>query len=794
MSQIDGPICHPKGIRGYGDPSYGVVLVGIAPGRDEALKTKRPFTGQSGKLLDATLRAVGWPREKVYATNTICWWNDAPTAEEIAGCKPRFEAELAEFQPRIIVPVGTIAASVFLPQPKGKKRSYRGSVLWDANRKAYILTTHHPAAVLHSQSLSFMTDIIKDLSKIEMVLNWPMDGSIANVTHRVVESAEEAIATLRALPTDRPVILDIETSTPETDEMDVFQDRLLCVGLSWNDDLGVEHNVVIPAAQAPSAEYWPVGPNGPRWTFQNGQYDTLGMSRYIEGLPFMRINDDTMLMSYILDERPGQHSLKNLAREYCGAGWYEEEIKPFYKGKLHLLPPEKVYEYNAKDVAYTARVFPILKRKMEADGVDGVYRRLLIPAANTFRNMQARGIAIDFDVLQDLAADWNDRATAMEAEMQADAQELGWPESDLINIRSTQQLGKLFYRIIGLDIIKHTKKGAPSLDKEVMEKLQHPFADRIREFRTLDGMLDYVISILQNMKSDGLIHPSALLHNTRTGRTAYHDPAMQTIPKDYTVGADYARIREVFIPRVMKCRFCGRVNSRLIFEADYNQIEVWIGWAYSKDPVLLEHLKTGDVHSATAEGAFKVLRTDFTEDEWKKKRQNAKKIRFGLMYGEGATKLGSPPPVGIGCTTWEAQQFIDNYWKTYPTYRAWTLTMERAAMDAGEIVSASGRKMRFPIVLDHKQLRQAINFPIQSTASDYALESMIELEPVLDELEAYILLNVHDSLVVEGCECKSEAVISAMRYYMEKPKYEGFPSVKIDLKVGRSLGTVEKVK
>ena len=63
-----------------------------------------------------------------------------------------------------------------------------------------------------------------------------------------------------------------------------------------------------------------------------------------------------------------------------------------------------------------------------------------------------------------------------------------------------------------------------------------------------------------------------------------------------------------------------------------------MAWAWSKDPILLEHLQSGDVHSATAELAFNTKRDLWPADEWQVKRQNAKKIRFGLQYGEGAEK------------------------------------------------------------------------------------------------------------------------------------------------------------
>jgi uracil-DNA glycosylase family 4 len=146
MSEVYGPICHEYGIRGYGDPSEGVIIVGIAPGRDEIERSGKPFTGQSGKLLDASLENAGWPRSKVYTTNTICWWNNKPTPIEIERCGPRFRSELLELKPKLIVTAGVIANETVMgrKRPKGS----RGSINWSDYWKCYVLDTHHPSAAL----------------------------------------------------------------------------------------------------------------------------------------------------------------------------------------------------------------------------------------------------------------------------------------------------------------------------------------------------------------------------------------------------------------------------------------------------------------------------------------------------------------------------------------------------------------------------------------------------------------------------------------------------------------------
>lgn len=809
--QRPGPMCHEYGIPGYGDPSYGVAVVGIAPGMNEAEKTHMPFTGPSGDLLNACLKFAGWPRDKIYATNVICWWNNAPNEAEIEACRPRLVRELRWASPKLIVTCGEIANTAIMGAKR--RRGSRGSITWSDYWQAYVLDTHHPSYALQAQSQNVVQDIIRDLSKIKRVLEWPTGAEHTRVEYRAAHSLEEAQYMLNTLPRDRPVTLDIETSNPDVEAIDAYTDQLLCFSVSFTMGTGKhEHEVnwVFPTEILPvcvrtgthAQAYrthgtctdctlsrtvfdWPLDR---QWAFQAGQFDIGALAVYFGvTLPLV---DDTMLMSVCCDERPGNHGLKQNAREYLGAGWYEEKVKPFYKGKMHLLPPDELYHYNAKDAAYTRRLMPVFTEGMQADQTEGLYKNLLVPAMRTFIQMQVRGIAVDQARLQQLAYEvWFPRYIKTYRDLQLEANDIGWPTDD-INFNSSPQMQRFFYDVLGLEPTKFTKGGKPSVDKETLDKMDHPFAAKLRAFRTLDTTIDYVLAVYQHLKWDGLLHPSAFVSTTRTGRTSYRDPAMQTIPKAYTVGEDYARLREIVVPH--------NTYTHEIIEADYNQIEVWLAWAFSRDNVLHQHLLSGDVHSATAEGAFNTKRELHTPERWDEMRQNAKKIRFGIQYGEGAEKLATPPPVGIGGTRADAQRFINNFKRTYPIYTAWMVTIQRQMQREGYLRTPSGRVMRFPIVLDHKALRQAINFPIQGTASDYNLYAMIHLEHPdfnarLRALNSWVILNIHDCLVVESDRRYRSEVIALIREVMERSPFDGFPSIKVEVKVGPSLGAVEKL-
>ena len=441
---------------------------------------------------------------------------------------------------------------------------------------------------------------------------------------------------LDGLPRLGDVSLDIETSNPDDELVDSYTDQLLTFSVTYRRggrvDTWVFPTRIFPTCIRNGSHVRGTCdrtcglphevlrfPLDAQWLYQAAHNDIIGIYNYF-GVRLPLVND-TMLLSMCTDERPGYHGLKSLSREYLAAGWYNEKVKPFYKGKMHLVKPEDVEEYNARDSNNTFHLKPILRAKAEADGMLPLYENLLLPATNTFIDMQIRGINVDQTRLAQLAyGEWFPRYLHDLKDLQLEAHDMGWPTRD-INLNSVPQLRGLFYDILKQAVTKLTPGGKPSLDKEVLDKMDHPFAAKLRVFRTLDGIIDYVFAVQKHLKPDGLLHPTGYISTTRTGRTSYRDPAMQTIPKDYTVGADYARLREIIIPH--------NPDTHVIVECDFAQIEVWLAWAESKDPTLLEHLLSGDVHSYTAEIAFDTRRDLWSPLEWQEKRQNAKKIRFG---------------------------------------------------------------------------------------------------------------------------------------------------------------------
>ena len=748
-----GPICHSHGITGFGNANAEVMFIGIAPGPTEIV-AKKPLVGPSGQILNAILKGINYPREQVYCTNLVCWYENSPTEKEIAGCFPRLLTEIGLIKPKLIVALGRIVESVIC-----NFGQERGEVRWHPDLETYVMGTVHPAAIVRGNTF-LIHDLIRDITKIKYLTKLKPDGKESEVKFTVLVSKEQAQSVLDCLPTNKPIAMDIETDNPSYEAADYIEDKLLSIALSDG-----EFTYVIPADFAQGLR-WPAL----HYTFHNGMFDAQGIYRYLgTRLP---IYEDTMLMSYTLDERSGHHGLKVLAKEYCASGNYEPTTKVKRKNNFSQIPKDELYEYNAKDAAYTARlstIFPIMQRE---DNVEDVYRDLLIPAANAFVPVLHRGVYVDKRRIKELFLEWAPQLVEQEKQLLEVAAGYGAPN---INLNSPAQLSKLLFDKMGIP-------GGPSTEAKLLEPLRngYPFIDNMLKYRRLEHLItNYLIGMQERIKRDGRLHPSVLLHGTVTGRLSYRDPALQTIPKADKLGEDFGRIRQIF---------SATNDDYVLVEADYRQAELWYAYYHSHDPVLLEALQI-DVHRATAATVNKVAMQDVTP----LMRAKAKITNFGIIYG------ATPPTLKAqykDFTMDEATEYYNAFFAKYHIYADWFARTKEITTIKGELQSLTGRKRRFRIVTGpdfHRILNQAVNFPIQAAASDTTLKSFIELQPELEKLNSHVLLLVHDSILCEVHKSHLSEAIELIKATMTKTHIKGCGPVPVEIKVGPNWCDMEEV-
>lgn len=745
-----------------------VWIVGIQPGREE-LKSGRPFTGPNGELLSATLASIGFDMDGFTLGNILC----GPNCSANKGLV-RFAQEVREYKPKLVVTLGAPACELLLDNKLGLLRGQmvrRGDI--------WYMPTVQPIAALQGAGASVGNDLIRDFRKIPHILRFEEKP----YRYHVCESSEEAQEALDNLPRDRDVCIDIETdevSSKGEDQQNAWDHKLTCFGVGTSDSA-----VVIPAEYSEGLTW----PTDVKWGGHNAwSFDRAGIQRYLSQT--IDIHWDTLLESYALDERRASsintplHRLKPLCREYIGAGFWEQGKK------------EDEYKYNALDVINTCRLKERFDPMLAADGVGNVYSDIMIPASHMLSDAQIYGCKVDVNEMARILIDWMPKLQANLDRLRAMAIEYGWPaDAKPINPNSPKQLSVLLYDIIGLPQGYNTGR---STAKAILDELDHPFIDELKTHRTLDKMLSvYIFGVRDDLKHDGRLHPKPLQHGTVTGRPAYTDPPVQTIPQEHTVGS-LAELRRMFVPTS---------DEYVIVEADYAQLDIWMAACLSGDPNMLHDLQdpywpngAPDFHSRVTEyvlGANPLhasLSIGSPERAyWENRRFAAKKVTFGPMFMEGPNGLADKH-TGIGCSVQEARKHLNNWYRRYATFREWQLSIVREARTNGELVSIFGRKRRFPLILDARSDRQAGNFPIQSAESDCTLTSAIELHPHLLKLDSHILWLVHDSIVMEVAKAHFDTVIQLVHFIMTKPRAHGLLGVPVEIKSGPNWYDTHKVE
>ena len=343
------------------------------------------------------------------------------------------------------------------------------------------------------------------------------------------------------------------------------------------------------------------------------------------------------------------------------------------------------------------------------------------------------------------------------------------------NVNSPKQLGEVLFERLGLPAGKKTKTGW-STNAEVLEKLRdkHPIIGRILEYRTLTKLqATYAEGLLKVIGPDGRVRTTFQNTVTATGRLSSTDPNLQNIPVRTDLGAE---IRKMFVPE----------PGWVFVDADYSQIELRVLAHMADDKAMQEAFLTGqDVHRVTASQVFGVPFEAVTPQM----RRNAKAVNFGIVYGISDFSLAED----IGVSRAEAKNYIENYLNKYHGIRDFMAAVVEQGTRLGYVSTLYGRRRYLPELKDGKYMireaakRMAMNSPIQGTAADVIKLAMLRVDKALQEagLEARLVLQVHDELIVECPEAEAETVAALVTREMEGAAKLAVP-LTAEAKTGRS--------
>ncbi|MDO4611929.1 MAG: DNA polymerase [Candidatus Saccharibacteria bacterium] len=457
------------------------------------------------------------------------------------------------------------------------------------------------------------------------------------------------------------------------------------------------------------------------------------------------------------------HSDKKIADQIFGGAkfWDLSQaaflINPLSREEPRLVIPEEEYQKQIHELKKTPRVLNVLEN-------------FDLPLIPVLYKMEEKGMLIDREYFKNLEKEYTTEVKKLE-------QEIFKLAGREFNLNSPIQLSEILFVDLRLPTkgIKKTARGYSTGAKE-LDKLKehHEIISKIIEYREASKLLStYIIPIPTLADDKNRIHTTFTQNVTATGRLSSHDPNLQNIPVRTEAGK---RIRTGFVAP----------EERVLVSADYSQFELRLAAILANDEPLIRDFNFDvDIHTKTASEAFKVPFDSVTKDQ----RRAAKVINFGILYGMSIKGLAEAANMSVP----EAKQFIDNYFKLRAPIKEKLEAILKQAREDGYVETFYGRRRPTPdvkspnFIIRQAAERAAANMPIQGTEADLMKRAMIEVDKKLPET-ADLIMQVHDSLIVECDEKDREKVAQILKETMESVAPELSIKLAVDVSIGKNWG------
>jgi len=452
------------------------------------------------------------------------------------------------------------------------------------------------------------------------------------------------------------------------------------------------------------------------------------------------VKDDTFLAAYLLDPNRSKYELNDLARE---ALELEDGDNP---------PSDWSADQwqTARAADLTLQTAHILHQRILEKKLETIYSEVELPLAPLLYRMERAGLKVDQRVLAELSSYLGQELH----KITVNVYQLAGRE---FNIGSPKQVGEVLSEL-DINSGRKTSTGRISTSKAVLEELAQTYElpRLIIEYRELDKLKSvYTDALPQQIATDGRIHCHLNQTVAATGRLSSSDPNLQNIPIRSELGR---RIRRAFVAE----------KGNKIISADYSQLELRLLAHITQDVVMLEAFQKGeDIHARTARLVFGAK----TNEELKEARRFAKIVNFAIAYAIEPWGLSQR----VGITRQEAKKVIEDYYNTYKGVRRYMEEVPIRAREHGYVRSIYGRIRPLPGITDRNANirraaeREAINMPIQGTASDIVKIAMLRVDEEFRRagLNAQLLMQVHDELLVEVPAKQVDKVSGILKREME---------------------------
>lgn len=753
------------------------------------------FDGAAGEVLEATIRAViaaSGRRPPADLLDEVAVFHavarpvaggKAPSVVAVRACHERLVEELSSARPRMILTVGAAACASLagvgaLKIVATPITSWRGMMRW-----VRLPSGNVPwVATISSGSVVGKTDFYRDLSA-DVWKAWTQAEPTPDpeVVVDVPTTYDDLVVALSALDGASVVTCDVETTG-----LKPWRDVLLSVGFgAVAEDPRYGLGVIVPFELLSDSRVqdlcWDYAYRATRRTvFQNGKFDLQYLMRWFgeASVPRDALLGDTLLLGYLLDERPkkdriGSLGLKEQASYRYDKQDYHWDWEKFYNDMRHdgshpdgrtcdpkLCAKQRyphpdtepradwagLYAYQGLDVYFTARMWydQVAEAADESEGLMRAHDEVLVPAMKILAACELVGAPLDRAWLTSYASWLRRRIGRRSAALALVSRDLGAPDD--FEYGAPLQVADLMYDVWKMtpDVRKRKKFGDfkpdRSTDKEHIEAAivkyvsshDPTLARAARWLRTLlrwrteaKQLSTYSESILDAADSDDRIHASFWLHGTITGRLSSSQPNLQNIPAvdDKVYEPDGRVVYQLRGDR--KTRWPARKGfgprpGHVWIEADYSQLELRVAAWLSGDERLKEVFINGrDIHREVASTMFSKPPEEITKPE----RYLAKAVDFGLLYGRQPKAVAEGKEMDfyereLGGRRWDiptAEAFIRKFLRGYPQLASWLETNARDAVNNYFVSTPFGRRRRFPFKPRDKWARMAIERQANNT-------------------------------------------------------------------------------
>lgn len=447
---------------------------------------------------------------------------------------------------------------------------------------------------------------------------------------------------------------------------------------------------------------------------------------------------DTTLAGYILNPSANSYGILRLCEEYG----------------CEIPQTDSADETINADLALECACLEMLSEKLlsiiKENRQEKLFYEIEMPLAEVLASMENTGFLVDRQGIEAFGERMTERVEGLTKSIYDKA---GFE----FNINSPKQLGVALFETLNIPAKKKTKSGY-STNAEVLEELadEYPIVADVLEYRMLSKLKStYCEGLLKVIAPDGRIRSTLNQTETRTGRISSLEPNLQNIPVRSQIGRE---MRKFFVAD----------EGKVLVDADYSQIELRVLAHFSNDKTMIDGFNKGeDIHTITASQVFNMPVHMVTP----LMRSRAKAVNFGIVYGIGAFSLAKD----IGVTRKEADSYIKGYLHHYSGVRAYLENTIEKAREDGFAVTLFGRRRYLPELTASNKMLQAFgervakNMPVQGTAADIIKIAMIKVYKRLKQegLEAKLIMQVHDELIVECPEGERSIVESIVKQEME---------------------------